>query len=100
MVFEDMFDAVDNQEAIPMTPFYRDYLMKDRRYSKEDATFLDFKAHQKQANLAPEQQVKELLHFGALDLMLRRPESVTKDSLRRLLRQIEGMEIATSYPLL
>ena len=98
--FEDMFDAADDQEAIPMTPFYRDYLMKDGRYSKEDATFLDFKEHQKQANLAPEQQVKELLHFATLDLMLRRPEGVTKDTVCRLLRQIEGMEIATSYPLL
>ncbi len=74
--FEDMFDATDDHEAIPMTPFYRDYLMKDGRYSKEDATFLDFKEHQKQSNVTPEQQVQELLHFATLDLMLRRSEGV------------------------
>jgi uncharacterized protein with ParB-like and HNH nuclease domain len=97
---EEMFDASETSEAIPMTPFYRDYLMKDGRYSKEDATFLDFKEHQKQAALTPEQQVKELSHFAVLDLMLRRPQTANRENLRRLLTQIAGMEIATSYPLL
>ena len=90
---EELFDAAGATDHIPMTPFYRDYLMKDGRYSKEDATFLDFKEHQ-EAGLTPEQQVKELIHFAALDLMLRRPETVTRSNLRGLLCQIEGMEIA------
>lgn len=98
--FEDMFDATEDEEKVPMTPFYRDYLMKDGRYSKERATFLDFKERQKASNSTPEQQVQELLHFASLDLMLWRPRSVKREELSRLLGQVEGMDIATSYPLL
>jgi hypothetical protein len=97
---EKMFEETDTSDAVPMTSFYRDYLMKDGRYSKEDATFLDFKENQKARGLTPVDQVKELIHFASLYLMLRRPEPVLRASLRRLLRQIQGMEIATAYPLL
>ena len=97
---EDMFAATDSHEAVPMTPFYRDYLMRRGTYSKEDATFLDFKKQQKDAALTPEQQVKELLHYASLDLMLRRPRTVGGASLRRLLCWVEAMEMATAYPLL
>ena len=40
--------------AIEMTPFYRDYLMRNGRYSKEDATFVDFKNSHEDAVQQPE----------------------------------------------
>jgi hypothetical protein len=98
--FEQMFAATETEEAIEMTPFYRDYLMRNGKYSKEDATFVDFKAANEDAVRQPETMVTELKRYARLDLMLRRPTSAKDETLRRLLRQVEGMEITTAYPLL
>ncbi|HRZ55837.1 MAG TPA: DUF262 domain-containing protein, partial [Candidatus Paceibacterota bacterium] len=98
--FEEMFDATEMDEAVEMTPFYRDYLMRKGRYSKEDATFVDFKAAHEQAIQNPDALVVELKRYARLDLMLRRPRSVRDDALRAILRQVEGMEITTAYPLI
>lgn len=97
---EEKFSAAKPEETVPMTPFYRDYLMRDGQYSKEKSTFTDFKKHQTDAKLTPEQQVEELTHFASLDLMLCRPKTVKRDNLRRLLCQVEGMEISTAFPLI
>ena len=98
--FEEMFDSTDTEAAIEMTPFYRDYLMRTGKYSKEDATFVDFKnAHENDVR-QPEALVTELKRFAKLDLMLRRPDSVRDARLRDVLRQVAGMEITTAYPLL
>ena len=100
MAFEKMFDATDTETAVEMTPFYRDYLMRTGTYSKEDATFVDFKnAHENEVR-QPEALVAELKRFAKLDLMLRRPNSVRDARLRGILRQVAGMEITTAYPLL
>ena len=98
--FEGLFDATETEEAVEMTPFYRDYLMRHGRYSKEDATFVDFKNDHEDAVQQPEALVGELKRYARLDLMLRRPGSVRDNELRRNLRQVEGMDITTSYPLL
>lgn len=98
--FEEMFDATDEHAAVEMTPFYRDYLMRNGQYTKEDATFVDFKLAQDRAKKTPDVLVAELKHFARLDLMLRRPAKVKDASLRRLLRQIDGMDMSTAYPLL
>jgi uncharacterized protein with ParB-like and HNH nuclease domain len=98
--FEQMFGSTDAEEAVEMTPFYRDYLMRNGRYSKEDATFVDFKNTHEEAVQMPESLVVELVGYARLDLMLRRPGTVKDEILRRMLRQIEGMEITTAYPLL
>ena len=98
--FEQMFATSETEEAIEMTPFYRDYLMRNGKYSKEDATFVDFKAANEDAVRQPEAMITELKRYARLDLMLRRPASAKDETLRRLLRQVEGMEITTAYPLL
>jgi hypothetical protein len=97
---EAMFEETDDSKSVPMTPFYRDYLMRNGRYSREDATFVDFKTHQSDSKLTPEQQVKELLHYAELDLMLRRPRAVKHPRLSQLLCQVADMDIATAYPLI
>ena len=98
--FEDMFDATDTEDAVEMTPFYRDYLMRHGRYSKEDATFVDFKTTHEDSVQQPETLVVELKRHARLDLMLRRPGSVKDEALRRALRQVDGMDITTAFPLL
>jgi uncharacterized protein with ParB-like and HNH nuclease domain len=98
--FEKVFDANDTEEAIEMTPFYRDYLMRNGKYSKEDATFVDFKNAHEDAVRQPEVMIGELKRYARLDLMLRRPGAVKDATLRGILRQVDGMEITTAYPLL
>ncbi len=97
---EGLFAAAEGQPAVPMTPFYRDFIMRNGFYSKEDSTFVDFKNYQKDANLSPEDQVKELIHYAALELMIRRPRAVKHERLRAALTQIDSMEITTAYPLI
>lgn len=98
--FEQLFAKTETEDAVEMTLFYRDYLMRNGRYSKEDATFVDFKNAHEEAVQQPEALVVELKRFARLDLMLRRPGSVKDETLRGVLRQVEGMEITTAYPLL
>lgn len=97
---EDMFEPVEELPAVPMTPFYRDYLMRAGRYSKEKATFADFKSSYREAKFTPDQQVEELKRFAKLKLMLRRPRMVKNGALRRVLCQVEGMDITTAYALI
>ena len=98
--FEEMFEATETDEAAEMTPFYRDYLMRQGQYSKEDATFVDFKNTHEDAIRQPEALVAQLRRQARLALMIRRPGSVKEPSIRRVLRQVQGMEITTAYPLL
>lgn len=98
--FEQLFAATGKEEAVDMTSFYRDYLRRDGRYTREDATFVDFKAAHEAAVKQPEELVATLRHYAQLDLTLRRPNMVADSALRSLLRQVEGMDISTAFPLL
>jgi hypothetical protein len=98
--FEQLFAKTQTEDTVETTPFYRDYLMRNGRYSKEDATFVDFKNAHEEAVQQPEALVVELKRFARLDLMLRRPGSVEDEGSRGVLRQVDGMEITTAYPLL
>ena len=97
--FEAMFDATNVEPEVEMTPFYRDYLMRGGQYSKEDATFMDFKQSYAGAGLNPEAAVNELKHYAKLELMLCRPISVRDPDMRSVLRQVNGMDITTAYSL-
>lgn len=98
--FEGLFAGTNGNDAVDMTAFYRDYLMREGRYSKEDATFIDFKAKHEGAIKEPEKLVATLRRYARLDLMLRRPATVSDPDLRSLLRQVQGMDISTAFPLL
>ena len=66
--FEQLFAKTQTEDTVEMTPFYRDYLMRNGRYSKEDATFVDFKNAHEEAVQQPEALVVELKRFAGLDL--------------------------------
>jgi len=100
--FEGPFDEDEKNEfpKVPLTPFYRDYLMREGLYSKTKATFIDFKKQYKQQGLSPEDQVAELRSFAQYELLLRRPGTCESEPLRKRLSQIETLEITTAHPLL
>ena len=98
--FEALFDETDNDPAIPATQFYRDYVMRNGRYSKRKMTFVDFKGQNKAGGLSPVDQVAELRRFAGYEVMLRRPSTCAERLLRRMLSHIAMLDISTAHPLL
>ena len=98
--FETMFDEKDEHPAISATDFYRDYLMRTGTYVKKNATFVDFKATNKQSGLTPEKQVADLKRHAKYELILRRPGTCKDEDLGKALSDIVMLEIKTAYPLL
>lgn len=97
--FEQLFEKTETEAAVEMTPFYRDYLMRDGRYSKEDATFMDFKNAHEESVQRPEVLVCELKRYAKLYLMLCRPNLVEDAILSAALRQVKGAQVNSAYPL-
>ena len=101
---EKFFDAWGNEKQKVMTGFFRDYLMRDGVYSREDCTFVDFKDRQAARNLSAVQQADELKRYAPLAVAMRKPavnsKIVSNERLRAVLGQIELMDMGTAYPLI
>lgn len=97
---EKMFDATGDYPALSQTPFYRSYLMRNGVYSKDKATFVDFKSQNKVRKLKPVEQVNELKLFARFENWLRRPGTCPYPSLMKSLSNIEMLDITTAHPLL
>lgn len=74
--------------------------MRDGAYSKAKATFQDFKAQNRQRELAVEDQTTELRRFARYEAWLRRPEICPNQPLGRRLRDVKMLEVTTAHPLL
>lgn len=98
--FEASFGAVGKFPQLDQTPFYRSYLMRNGFYSKDRATFIDFKRQNKERNVAPTDQVAELKHFAQFEIWLRRPETCPDPELAKALGQIQMLDITTAHPLI
>lgn len=106
-LFEKRFEAADRKwsagekwPAIEPTLFYRSYLMREGRYSRDKATFVDFKEQNRARNLSPQDQVAEINQFATYELQLRRPDTSGDDARRKALSQIAALEITTAHPLI
>ncbi|NLE61769.1 MAG: DUF262 domain-containing protein, partial [Planctomycetes bacterium] len=80
-----------------MTDFYRDYLMRDGRYSREKSTFVGFKQQQKERGLTAEEQAEELQHYAPLAVQIRKPEACPSPLIRRCLSDIALTDIGTAH---
>ena len=94
---EQCFDAWGDERATIMTEFYRDYLMREGRYSREKSTFVDFKLQQKDRKLDALQQAAELRHFAPLAVQIRKPATCPSKAIQQSLEQIERMDIGTAH---
>lgn len=98
--FEGLFDESESEPAIPATPFYRNYLMREGTYSKAKATFIDFRSQNRERDLSPEDQVEELKRFAEYEVQLRRPSTCADAALRNRLINIGQLDITTAHTLL
>ncbi len=85
----------DDRPAV-MTDFYREYLMRDGRYSREKSTFVGFKQQQKDRGLNARQQAEELQHYAPLAVQIRRPETCASPVISRRLSEVSMMDIGTA----
>lgn len=98
--FEDQFAEANGFPAIPMTQFYRSFLMRTGTYSKARETFVDFKEQNRHRDLQPDQQTKELRRFAQYEAWLRRPETCEDEALAERLTQVQALDVTTAHPLL
>jgi len=98
--FEKMFDGAGDFPPLSQTDFYRSYLMRKGKYSKDKATFLDFKSQNKERSLKPEELVNELKFFAQFEIWLRRPITCPNQRLAESLSRIAMLDVTTSHPLL
>jgi hypothetical protein len=98
--FEDRFGRIGRYERVPPTPFYRNYLMRDGRYSRKGTTYVEFKRQNIDRRLTATDQVSELQRFATFELWLQRPELCEREYLRDRLAEIQQLAITTAHPLL
>lgn len=96
---EEQFGKED-ERAAALTQFYRSYLMRKGQYSKQRATFVDFKAQRGTPGISPREVAVELRRFAKYELWLRRPETCGQPDLQKRLGRVALLDITTAHPLL
>ena len=94
---EAIFGERKATAGIP-TDFYRAYLMRGGRYSKQKQTYLDFRAEHQSGTCSPETVVEDLRKFAEFDRWLHDPGSCNIKPLRLRLHQIELLDTKTTRP--
>jgi hypothetical protein len=90
------FISWDVDRPSVMTDFYRDYLMRDGRYSREKNTFVGFKQQQKERGLSAKEQAQELQHYAPLAVQIRKPETCPSPLISRRLSDVAQTDIGTA----
>ncbi|MEN6640958.1 MAG: DUF262 domain-containing protein [Armatimonadia bacterium] len=103
--FEDRFSAHGEHKLIPLSDYYRDYLMRDGTYVVKRHTYVDFKKHmdgQDDKNgFEPTELALKLDGYAQLYTKICRPRTYIEDEdIQRELRYIARLSSAgTAYPL-
>lgn len=98
--FEERFEAEGEFKALPATKFYREFLMRNGRYSRAGATFVDYKSYFQEKQLDSVAAVQELGHFVELSLALSRRGVGLPGNLAAAIAKFELLDAATAHPLL
>jgi uncharacterized protein with ParB-like and HNH nuclease domain len=98
--YEELFDEEGDFPAIPITSFYRDFLMRNGTFSRLKATFVDYKAYYEENKLSPRAAVTELARFAQLYQALQRRGRGQSASLAKVLAQFQSLDAGTANPLL
>ncbi|HBJ36643.1 MAG TPA: hypothetical protein DDZ51_18180 [Planctomycetaceae bacterium] len=96
--FENQFEPADGYPALSPTAFYRDYLMRDGKYSKASSTFADFQSHMKVRGLKPNEMVKELTLFVGFAKAISRQGASSSPVIASAMHQLALVDAATANP--
>lgn len=96
--FENVFEKAADTEKGELTDFYRDYLMREGHYTKQNRTYEDFKQQNRDRHLSPTDQVNELRQFATLEQMMRSPLTAPS-TLVEVLRRLQMLDASTANPL-
>lgn len=95
--FEEKFKETDEFDAISLTSFYRDYLMRTGEYVKKNSVYHQFK---ERIDSNPHKLVESLNYYSKLYIWINRPSKALNKQLSEALSRIEYLDIGTAYPLL
>lgn len=98
--FEDDLSPPDSDSALSPTQFYRNYLMREGRYSPKRLTFVEFKEQMIRSLRTPQDIVNELHRYLSLQQQLVEPELSEDKRLAHALDQVRRLDIQTAHPLL
>jgi uncharacterized protein with ParB-like and HNH nuclease domain len=98
--FEERFEPAGEFKALPATKFYREFLMRNGRYSRAGATFVDYKSYFQEKQLDSVSAVREISRFVELSLGLTRKGQGLSPAVAKAIAKFELLDAATAHPLL
>lgn len=98
--YERLFEATGDLPAVPITPFCRDFLMRNGVFSKLRTTFVDFKLHYENSKHSPQTVVNELSRFAKFALAIHRSGQGFPAAVAKVLARFPMIDAATAHPLL
>jgi uncharacterized protein with ParB-like and HNH nuclease domain len=98
--YEERFELKGQFKELPATKFYREFLMRNGKYSRAGATFVDYKTYFQEKQLDSVAAVKELNHFMGLSLALARRGVGMPANIAAAIAKFELLDAATAHPLL
>ena len=98
--FEQLFEPVGQFKAMPATKFYREFLMRNGRYSRAGATFVEYKDYVQDHKVSSVGALQELTHFAKLSQSLARRGEGLPPEIAKAVARFEMLEAATAHPLL
>lgn len=97
---ENSFDSVNGAAAIPLTDFYRDFLMRNGDYVRQATVYMAFKEKTDKLQMSPPDFATLLKRYGRHYLWIHRPFSVTGHAKVAFeLDRLRRLSVSTSYPL-
>jgi hypothetical protein len=96
---EEAFEKTDSLGAIEITDFFRDYLMREGRYVREDGTFVAFEAEMAGRQISPIDLCAELMTYARHYNVLRGREKALLPEIETALAKLRQLNVSTTYPL-
>ena len=98
--YEKLFEPIGDWPTVPITPFCREFLMRNGTFSRLRTTFVDFKQYYEDTKQSPHSIVAELSRFAKFSLAILRGGQGYSKEVALALSQFPLVDAATAHPLL
>lgn len=101
--FEDSLNATDDYEAIKLTDFYRDFLMRDGQYVRPSEVYIAFRDQMDtllKQGMTPTQLAQMLAQYAKLYRWIHRPQTMPVGAIRSELESLGRLRLTTAFPLI